>query len=170
MLWTFVKSFQALPYVAMLIVLLFFIYAVVGMQIFGTINPVDGEHINRNNNFQSVRYSVILPASRIHYESTINITNSLLILYQYYIIGYFKFFFACLLLFRCATGEAWQEIMLASRAGQECNPIFLTSSTYHDGFPDAGKDPVEYEKYLIKKYRKTISNTILLYNILNITY
>ena len=118
------------------------------MQIFGTINPVDGEHINRNNNFQSVRYSVILPASRD--------------------IGHFKFFFACLLLFRCATGEAWQEIMLASRAGQECNPIFLTSSTYHDGFPDAGKDPVEYEKYLIKKYRKTISNTILLYNILNI--
>lgn len=99
----------------MLIVLLFFIYAVVGMQIFGTINTVDGEQINRNNNFQS-------------------------------------FFFACLLLFRCATGEAWQEIMLASRAGQECNPIYLISSTYHEGFPDAAQDPVEYEKFLIKKY------------------
>ena len=54
LLWTFVKSFQALPYVAMLIVLLFFIYAVVGMQIFGTIQATDGDHINRNNNFQSV--------------------------------------------------------------------------------------------------------------------
>ncbi|KOB68650.1 Voltage-dependent calcium channel type D subunit alpha-1, partial [Operophtera brumata] len=32
LLWTFIKSFQALPYVALLIVLLFFIYAVVGMQ------------------------------------------------------------------------------------------------------------------------------------------
>ncbi|GBP03382.1 Voltage-dependent L-type calcium channel subunit alpha-1C [Eumeta japonica] len=33
LLWTFIKSFQALPYVALLIVLLFFIYAVVGMQL-----------------------------------------------------------------------------------------------------------------------------------------
>ena len=30
LLWTFVKSLQALPYVALLILLLFFIYAVVG--------------------------------------------------------------------------------------------------------------------------------------------
>lgn len=33
LLWTFIKSFQALPYVALLIVMLFFIYAVVGMQV-----------------------------------------------------------------------------------------------------------------------------------------
>ena len=58
LLWTFVKSFQALPYVAMLILLLFFIYAVVGMQIFGTIQPIDDDHINRNNNFQSVRFFI----------------------------------------------------------------------------------------------------------------
>ena len=37
LLWTFVKSIRALPYVAMLILLLFFIYGVVGMQMFGTI-------------------------------------------------------------------------------------------------------------------------------------
>nr|QBP05228.1 voltage-dependent L-type calcium channel 1a [Petromyzon marinus] len=40
LLWTFIKSFQALPYVALLIVMLFFIYA-------------DGAEINRNNNFQT---------------------------------------------------------------------------------------------------------------------
>jgi len=34
LLWTFMKSFQALPYVALLIVMLFFIYAVIGMQVF----------------------------------------------------------------------------------------------------------------------------------------
>ena len=34
LLWTFLKSFQALPYVALLIVMLFFIYAVIGMQVF----------------------------------------------------------------------------------------------------------------------------------------
>lgn len=33
LLWTFIKSFQALPYVALLILLLFFIYGVVGMQV-----------------------------------------------------------------------------------------------------------------------------------------
>uniref|UniRef100_A0A8B9NMB6 Voltage-dependent L-type calcium channel subunit alpha n=1 Tax=Accipiter nisus TaxID=211598 RepID=A0A8B9NMB6_9AVES len=32
LLWTFIKSFQALPYVALLIAMLFFIYAVIGMQ------------------------------------------------------------------------------------------------------------------------------------------
>lgn len=33
LLWTFLKSFQALPYVVLLIALLFFIYAVIGMQV-----------------------------------------------------------------------------------------------------------------------------------------
>ena len=32
LLWTFIKSFQALPWVALLIILIFFIYGVVGMQ------------------------------------------------------------------------------------------------------------------------------------------
>lgn len=37
LLWTFIKSFQALPYVALLIVMLFFIYAVIGMQVRNTL-------------------------------------------------------------------------------------------------------------------------------------
>uniref|UniRef100_A0A452I831 Voltage-dependent L-type calcium channel subunit alpha n=1 Tax=Gopherus agassizii TaxID=38772 RepID=A0A452I831_9SAUR len=36
LLWTFIKSFQALPYVALLIAMLFFIYAVIGMQVIMT--------------------------------------------------------------------------------------------------------------------------------------
>uniref|UniRef100_A0A0M3KFD4 Ion_trans domain-containing protein n=1 Tax=Anisakis simplex TaxID=6269 RepID=A0A0M3KFD4_ANISI len=32
LLWTFVQSFKALPYVCLLIGMLFFIYAIVGMQ------------------------------------------------------------------------------------------------------------------------------------------
>ncbi|KAG5899700.1 hypothetical protein JTB14_030094 [Gonioctena quinquepunctata] len=43
LLWTFLKSFQALPYVALLIVMLFFIYAVIGMQMFGKIEYEDLE-------------------------------------------------------------------------------------------------------------------------------
>ncbi|XP_052056874.1 voltage-dependent L-type calcium channel subunit alpha-1S isoform X1 [Apodemus sylvaticus] len=85
LLWTFIKSFQALPYVALLIVMLFFIYAVIGMQMFGKIAMVDGTQINRNNNFQTFPQAVLL-------------------------------------LFRCATGEAWQEILLACSYGKLCDP------------------------------------------------
>uniref|UniRef100_A0A6I8NQP9 Voltage-dependent L-type calcium channel subunit alpha n=1 Tax=Ornithorhynchus anatinus TaxID=9258 RepID=A0A6I8NQP9_ORNAN len=85
LLWTFIKSFQALPYVALLIVMLFFIYAVIGMQVFGKIALNDTTEINRNNNFQTFPQAVLL-------------------------------------LFRCATGEAWQEIMLACMPGKKCAP------------------------------------------------
>lgn len=51
LLWTFIKSFQALPYVALLIVMLFFIYAVIGMQVINTfdysLNGRNPNHINR---------------------------------------------------------------------------------------------------------------------------
>ncbi|XP_068599075.1 dihydropyridine-sensitive L-type skeletal muscle calcium channel subunit alpha-1-like [Brachionichthys hirsutus] len=85
LLWTFIKSLQALPYVALLILMLFFIYAVVGMQIFGKIALVDGTYIDRNNNFQTFPHAVLL-------------------------------------LFRCATGEAWHEVMLACMYGKKCDP------------------------------------------------
>ncbi|XP_043982846.1 dihydropyridine-sensitive L-type skeletal muscle calcium channel subunit alpha-1-like [Gambusia affinis] len=85
LLWTFIKSFQALPHVALLIVMLFFIYAVIGMQIFGKVALVDGTQINRNNNFQTFPQAVLM-------------------------------------LFRCATGEAWQDVMMASMYGKKCDP------------------------------------------------
>ncbi|XP_047441493.1 calcium channel, voltage-dependent, L type, alpha 1F subunit isoform X2 [Mugil cephalus] len=85
LLWTFIKSLQALPYVALLIAMIFFIYAVIGMQTFGKVAMQDYTQINRNNNFQTFPQAVLL-------------------------------------LFRCATGEAWQEIMLASLPGKRCDP------------------------------------------------
>uniref|UniRef100_A0A4X1U9N9 Voltage-dependent calcium channel alpha-1 subunit IQ domain-containing protein n=1 Tax=Sus scrofa TaxID=9823 RepID=A0A4X1U9N9_PIG len=55
------ESFQvALPYVALLIVMLFFIYAVIGMQVFGKIALNDTTEINRNNNFQTFPQAVLL--------------------------------------------------------------------------------------------------------------
>ncbi|XP_042585727.1 dihydropyridine-sensitive L-type skeletal muscle calcium channel subunit alpha-1 isoform X1 [Cyprinus carpio] len=60
LLWTFIKSFQALPHVGLLIVMLFFIYAVIGMQMFGKVALVDGTEINRNNNFQTFPQAVLL--------------------------------------------------------------------------------------------------------------
>merc|ERR1712128_384691 len=59
-LWTFLKSFQALPWVALLIALIFFIYGVVGMQIFGRIAMDDDTNIHRNNNFQSFGWTLLL--------------------------------------------------------------------------------------------------------------
>merc|ERR1712168_330642 len=60
LLWTFMKSFQALPYVGLLIVLLFFIYAVIGMQVFGGIKIDDDTAISRFNNFQTFPQAALL--------------------------------------------------------------------------------------------------------------
>merc|ERR1719495_3017299 len=37
LLYTFIQSFKALPYVCMLMGMLFFIYAIIGMQLFGSL-------------------------------------------------------------------------------------------------------------------------------------
>ncbi|KAJ3586687.1 hypothetical protein NHX12_013083 [Muraenolepis orangiensis] len=79
------ESLQALPYVGLLIAMIFFIYAVIGMQTFGKVAVDESTEINRNCNFQT-------------------------------------FFMAVLVLFRCATGEQWQEIMLAALPGRRCDP------------------------------------------------
>ncbi len=85
LLWTFIQSFKALPYVCLLIAMLFFIYAIIGMQVFGNIRLDSESAINRHNNFQNFPQAVML-------------------------------------LFRCATGESWQEIMRACLSGNECEP------------------------------------------------
>ncbi|XP_074617783.1 voltage-dependent L-type calcium channel subunit alpha-1D-like isoform X1 [Acropora palmata] len=55
LLWTFLQSFKALPYVVILIGMLFFVYAVIGMQLFGRIDLSDdwSKEINHHNNFRS---------------------------------------------------------------------------------------------------------------------
>lgn len=85
LLWTFVQSFKALPYVCLLIAMLFFIYAIIGMQVFGNIKLDSESAINRHNNFQNFPQALML-------------------------------------LFRCATGENWQEIMRSCLGGSECEP------------------------------------------------
>ncbi|KAG7196637.1 hypothetical protein KM043_015983 [Ampulex compressa] len=84
LLWTFVQSFKALPYVCLLIAMLFFIYAIIGMQVFGNISNDPGTAIDDHNNFQS-------------------------------------FFAGLMLLFRCATGESWPNIMLSCIKGRPCD-------------------------------------------------
>ncbi|KAK9704037.1 Voltage-dependent L-type calcium channel, IQ-associated [Popillia japonica] len=84
LLWTFVQSFKALPYVCLLIAMLFFIYAIIGMQVFGNIRENPFESITRHNNFRN-------------------------------------FIQGLMLLFRCATGENWPNIMLSCIKGRPCD-------------------------------------------------
>ncbi|XP_061892783.1 voltage-dependent P/Q-type calcium channel subunit alpha-1A isoform X10 [Entelurus aequoreus] len=62
LLWTFVQSFKALPYVCLLIAMLFFIYAIIGMQLFGNIAiEEDGDSaINQHNNFRTFVQALML--------------------------------------------------------------------------------------------------------------
>uniref|UniRef100_A0A8C1AIR2 Voltage-dependent N-type calcium channel subunit alpha n=1 Tax=Cyprinus carpio carpio TaxID=630221 RepID=A0A8C1AIR2_CYPCA len=60
LLWTFVQSFKALPYVCLLIAMLFFIYAIIGMQVFGNIELSDDTAINRHNNFRTFLQALML--------------------------------------------------------------------------------------------------------------
>ncbi|PNI88501.1 CACNA1B isoform 7 [Pan troglodytes] len=60
LLWTFVQSFKALPYVCLLIAMLFFIYAIIGMQVFGNIALDDDTSINRHNNFRTFLQALML--------------------------------------------------------------------------------------------------------------
>eukprot|EP00794_Sanderia_malayensis_P016019 gene16019-17636_t len=56
MLWTFLQSFKALPYVTALIMLLFYMYGVIGMQLFAKIRIQTGSDavITEYNNFRSI--------------------------------------------------------------------------------------------------------------------
>merc|ERR1719495_1777065 len=85
LLYTFIQSFKALPYVCMLMGMLFFIYAIIGMQLFGSLVMDPSTAIERHNNFRHIFQSLLV-------------------------------------LFRCATGEAWPEIMLAGVGGRKCDP------------------------------------------------
>ncbi|KAJ8279651.1 hypothetical protein COCON_G00067170 [Conger conger] len=96
LLWTFVQSFKALPYVCLLIAMLFFIYAIIGMQVFGNIQLQNDKPIDAHNNFKT-------------------------------------FFSALMLLFRSATGESWQEIMLACLGGKKCENDTSLAPSAHSG-------------------------------------
>ncbi|KAK8774211.1 hypothetical protein V5799_011255 [Amblyomma americanum] len=108
LLWTFIKSFQALPYVALLIVMLFFIYAVIGMQLFGKISLENEDSaIDRNNNFQTFPQAVLVLFSPTERVVLRPVTASV----EWHIArqhtspsGVCR---------RSATGESWQEIMLS---------------------------------------------------------
>ncbi|KAM7141157.1 voltage-dependent P/Q-type calcium channel subunit alpha-1A isoform 3-T3 [Molossus nigricans] len=92
LLWTFVQSFKALPYVCLLIAMLFFIYAIIGMQVFGNIGINVEDEDSDEDDFQITEHN-----------------------------NFRTFFQALMLLFRSATGEAWHNIMLSCLSGKPCD-------------------------------------------------
>lgn len=72
----------------MLMAMLFFIFAIVGMQLFGSLELDPTTSIERHNNFRHIFQSLML-------------------------------------LFRCATGEAWPDIMLDASSGRECDALAI---------------------------------------------
>nr|XP_044995353.1 LOW QUALITY PROTEIN: voltage-dependent P/Q-type calcium channel subunit alpha-1A [Jaculus jaculus] len=92
LLWTFVQSFKALPYVCLLIAMLFFIYAIIGMQVFGNIGIDVEDEDSEEEEFQITEHN-----------------------------NFRTFFQALMLLFRSATGEAWHNIMLSCLSGKPCD-------------------------------------------------
>ncbi|XP_069864597.1 voltage-dependent P/Q-type calcium channel subunit alpha-1A isoform X2 [Dipodomys merriami] len=92
LLWTFVQSFKALPYVCLLIAMLFFIYAIIGMQVFGNIGIDMEDEDSDEDDFQITEHN-----------------------------NFRTFFQALMLLFRSATGEAWHNIMLSCLSGKPCD-------------------------------------------------
>uniref|UniRef100_A0A2K6T8R2 Voltage-dependent P/Q-type calcium channel subunit alpha n=1 Tax=Saimiri boliviensis boliviensis TaxID=39432 RepID=A0A2K6T8R2_SAIBB len=92
LLWTFVQSFKALPYVCLLIAMLFFIYAIIGMQVFGNIGIDVEDEDSDEDDFQITEHN-----------------------------NFRTFFQALMLLFRSATGEAWHNIMLSCLSGKPCD-------------------------------------------------
>ncbi|KER19173.1 hypothetical protein T265_15629, partial [Opisthorchis viverrini] len=129
LLWTFIKSIQALPYVALLIAMIFFIYAVIGMQLFGQISikeePGEEEPIlHRSNNFQDFFHALLVlfrcrvllgfevkklldddPVRSERQNGSETLTSG-------------RKHDQCDK--SCSTGEAWQDIMLACTAGRAC--------------------------------------------------
>ncbi|XP_045145639.1 voltage-dependent P/Q-type calcium channel subunit alpha-1A, partial [Echinops telfairi] len=92
LLWTFVQSFKALPYVCLLIAMLFFIYAIIGMQVFGNIGIDIEDEDSDEDEFQITEHN-----------------------------NFRTFLQALMLLFRSATGEAWHNIMLSCLSGKPCD-------------------------------------------------
>uniref|UniRef100_A0A6Q2YEX0 Voltage-dependent N-type calcium channel subunit alpha n=1 Tax=Esox lucius TaxID=8010 RepID=A0A6Q2YEX0_ESOLU len=95
LLWTFVQSFKALPYVCLLIAMLFFIYAIIGMQVFGNIELHEESAINHHNNFQTF-------------------FQALMLLFRWSCLDILNF---------SSYREAWHEIMLSCLSNRPCDKL-----------------------------------------------
>lgn len=80
---------------------------------------VDGTQINRNNNFQTFPQAVLM---LFRFLFNLNCRLPAIIPHCAHVIMFLFFV-------RCATGEAWQEIMLACLPGKLCD----SESEYNPG-------------------------------------
>ena len=69
--------FQALPYVCMLMGMLFFVYAIIGMQLFGNLVIDSHTALQRHNNFRHIFQSLL-----VLFRSVIIISNTFIVLFK----------------------------------------------------------------------------------------
>lgn len=82
------------------------------LQTFGKIAIDDNTELNRNNNFQTFFMAVLL-LFRSVYICHLDDFDQIMTLILFDFISRHQ---------RCATGEQWQEIMLAALPGRRCDP------------------------------------------------
>lgn len=85
---------QALPYVMMLMMMLFFIYAIVGMQLFGNIHLDSSSAIERHNNFRTIfqAFMMLFRCSTVFFKNYLTLkTNSFENVFKYFDVFFFRF-------------------------------------------------------------------------------
>lgn len=92
-------------------------------QMFGKIGLRDNSQINRNNNFQTFPQAVLLLFRSVTLLPSLSLSFTRLMSLSHY-----KLVYLC----RCATGEAWQEIMLACSPNRPCEKGSEVSHTSED--------------------------------------
>ncbi|KAK2087473.1 Voltage-dependent P/Q-type calcium channel subunit alpha-1A [Saguinus oedipus] len=140
LLWTFVQSFKALPYVCLLIAMLFFIYAIIGMQSLprraatlrkGWVREAWSTEaaVEVELGFPEATGGMAAPGRHpripqvfgnigIDVEDEDSDEDDFQITEHN---NFRTFFQALMLLFRSATGEAWHNIMLSCLSGKPCD-------------------------------------------------
>ena len=90
-------------------------------QVFGNIGLVPSEDIDRHNNFRTFLSALLLLFRQDNSITNISISPTLLDLFS--VLTHFIYLLTSdvLFLFRCATGEAWPNIMLSCQGGRDCD-------------------------------------------------
>ena len=114
----------------MLMGMLFFIYAIIGMQLFGNLVIIffffTIIYIFAQNMLLQLYVQVMDPLTAIERHNNFrHIFQSLLVLFRQVSAGEqvsAMMILVIMMMVRCATGEAWPDIMLAGIGGRPCDP------------------------------------------------
>lgn len=148
LIWTFYRSLGNLPWVSALILLIFFVYGVVGMQLFARVQTHEDQPINSNSNFRTIfSVRVVLGPSLFSHHGETSVLGSVLYTFPHpkpnpsllRLLGHITsspqhpglgLLQSLSLLLRAATGENWQLVMAGCHLSPPlCDPDAAEGST-----------------------------------------